>query len=47
MESQQSAAWTYDVEKEIGSLLASNYPQKEWIAEMRRKGSYLPPPENG
>ena len=36
----------YDVEKEVGRLLASNYPQKEWIAEMRRKGSYLPPPEN-
>lgn len=28
----------YDVEKEVGRLLASNYPYKEWIAEMRRKG---------
>jgi putative phosphoesterase len=37
----------YDVEKEIGRLLASDYPQKEWIAEMRRKGSYVPPPEIG
>jgi predicted phosphodiesterase len=37
----------YDVEKEIGRLLASGYPQKEWIAEMRRKGSYVPPPEIG
>ena len=37
----------YDVEKEVGRLLASDYPQKEWIAEMRRKGSYVPPPENG
>jgi len=37
---------TYDVEKEIGRLMASDYPQKEWIAEMRRKGSYIPPPEN-
>ena len=36
----------YDVEKEVGRLLASDYPHKEWIAEMRRKGSYLPPPEN-
>jgi diadenosine tetraphosphatase ApaH/serine/threonine PP2A family protein phosphatase len=35
----------YDVEKEVGRLLASNYPQKEWIAEMRRKGTYLPLPE--
>jgi len=34
---------TYDLEKEVGRLLASDYPQKEWIAEMRRKGSYLPP----
>ena len=37
----------YDVEKEVGRMLLSNYPQKEWIAEMRRKGNYLPPPENG
>lgn len=37
----------YDVEKEIGRLLASDYPQKEWIAEMRGKGSYVPPPEIG
>jgi putative phosphoesterase len=37
----------YDVEKEIGRLLASDYPYKEWIAEIRRKGSYVPPPENG
>jgi hypothetical protein len=35
----------YDIEKEVGRLLASEYPYKEWIAEMRRKGSYLPPPE--
>ncbi len=35
----------YDVEKEVGRLLASDYPYKEWIAEMRRKGSYVPPPE--
>jgi putative phosphoesterase len=37
----------YDVEKEVGRLLASDYPLKEWLAEMRRKGSYVPPPENG
>lgn len=37
----------YDVEKEVGRLLASDYPLKEWLAEMRRKGSYLPPPEIG
>jgi predicted phosphodiesterase len=35
----------YDIEKEVGRLLASEYPYKEWIAEMRRRGSYLPPPE--
>ena len=35
----------YDVEKEVGRLLASDYPYKEWIAEMRRKASYVPPPE--
>ncbi|HEY1529141.1 MAG TPA: metallophosphoesterase family protein [Candidatus Angelobacter sp.] len=36
----------YDVEKEVGRLLASDYPYKEWIAEMRRKASYVPPPED-
>lgn len=36
----------YDVEKEVGRLLASDYPYKEWIAEMRRKASYVPPEEN-
>jgi hypothetical protein len=33
----------YDVGKEVGRLLASDYPLKEWLAEMRKKGSYLPP----
>lgn len=36
----------YDVEKEAGRLLASDYPYKGWLAEMRRRGSYLPPPES-
>jgi predicted phosphodiesterase len=35
----------YDVEKERGRLLASDYSYKEWIGEMRRMGSYVPPPE--
>lgn len=35
----------YDVKKEVSRLLASDYPYKEWIAEMRRKASYVPPPE--
>jgi putative phosphoesterase len=35
----------YDVEKEVGRLLASDYPFKEWLAEIRRRGRYLPPPE--
>ncbi|HEU4416298.1 MAG TPA: metallophosphoesterase family protein [Candidatus Angelobacter sp.] len=35
----------YDVEKEVGRLLASDYPFKEWLADMRRRGSYIPPPE--
>jgi putative phosphoesterase len=34
----------YDLEKEVGRLLASHYPMKEWLAEMRR-GAYVPPPE--
>jgi len=35
----------YDIEKEAGRLLASDYPQKEWLAEMRWRGAYMPPPE--
>jgi putative phosphoesterase len=35
----------YDVEKEVERLLASDYPFKEWLAEMRRRGAYVPPPE--
>ena len=33
----------YDVEAEARRLLASNYPYKHWLAEMRRSGTYLPP----
>jgi predicted phosphodiesterase len=36
----------YDMEKETGRLLASDYPYKEWIAKIRRKGIYVPPPES-
>jgi len=35
----------YDVEKEVERLLASNYPLKEWLADIRRRGVYVPPPE--
>ena len=35
----------YDVEKEVGRLMASDYPQKEWIARLRRSGSYEALPE--
>ena len=35
----------YDVEKEVGRLLASDHPHKEWIAALRRSGSYVPLPE--
>jgi putative phosphoesterase len=35
----------YDVEKEVERLLASDYPQKEWIAALRRSGSYEALPE--
>lgn len=34
----------YDMEKEAGRLVASDYPYKEWIAELRRRGLYLAPP---
>ncbi len=35
----------YDVEKEVGRLMASDHPQKEWIASLRRSGIYVPLPE--
>ena len=35
----------YEVEKEARRLLASDYPHKEWLAEMRRGGTYLQPPK--
>ena len=35
----------YDVEKEVERLLKSDYPRKEWLAEMRRRGAYVAPPE--
>jgi putative phosphoesterase len=35
----------YDVEKEVQSLLRSNYPFREWLAEVRVRGTYVPPPE--
>jgi putative phosphoesterase len=33
----------YDIEREVKSLLASDYPHKEWFAEVRRLGAYVPP----
>jgi putative phosphoesterase len=33
----------YDVETEVRRLLASNYPYKSWLAEMRRRGIYILP----
>ncbi len=36
----------YDVEEEVKRLLQSDYPYKEWLAEIRRSGSYMPLPEN-
>lgn len=35
----------YDVAKEVKSLLRSDYPYKEWLAEVRVQGAYVPPPE--
>ena len=33
----------YDVDRECRELLASSYPLATWIAQVRRKGSYVPP----
>lgn len=34
----------YDVDGEVSRLLASNYPYKQWLAQIRRCGVYVPPP---
>lgn len=33
----------YDVERECRELIASGYPHAAWIAEIRRRGAYVPP----
>jgi putative phosphoesterase len=33
----------YDVERESRELIASGYPHAAWIAEIRRRGAYVPP----
>jgi len=33
----------YDVEAEIKYLLGSGYPRAAWLAEIRRRGKYVPP----
>jgi len=33
----------YDVETEVRRLLDSTYPYTHWLAEMRRRGTYVPP----
>lgn len=34
----------YDVERDAFDLHGIRYPHASWLAEMRRLGSYLPPP---
>jgi len=33
----------YDVEAEVRHLLSSGYPRATWLAEIRRRGKYVPP----
>lgn len=35
----------YDVKAEVERLLASDYPFREWLAEVRLRAAYVPPPE--
>jgi hypothetical protein len=34
---------SYDVEEEVGRLLADGYPQAAWLAKILRTGRYVPP----
>jgi len=33
----------YDIERECREFIASGYPHAEWLAEIRRKGAFVPP----
>ena len=35
----------YDVEQEITDLVATGYPYADWLADIRRHGIYVPPPQ--
>ncbi len=35
----------YDLEREISDLQASKYPYASWLAEIRKRGTYVAPPE--
>jgi putative phosphoesterase len=34
----------YDIEAECSDLVTSGYPEAEWLAEIRRRARYIPPP---
>ena len=44
---EDGRAWVqrveYDVEGEVADLLSRDYPQAEWLAAIRRSGTYIPP----
>ena len=35
----------YDIEREVTALFEAQYPAAAWLAEMLRKGAYMPPPD--
>ena len=35
---------SYNIEEEISRLVEERYPQAEWLAQILRTGSYVPPP---
>jgi len=34
----------YDIEREVAALIEAQFPYASWIADMLRKGAYVPPP---
>ena len=34
----------YDIEREVAALIEVQFPYASWVAEMLRKGTYVPPP---
>jgi len=35
----------YDIEREVTALFEAQYPAATWLADILRKGAFMPPPD--